>query len=102
VGLLQEIITGAMDDTKPVSALLRSMQVLAKRGGANDLEEWVRKESNGYADDDALPKYRGPFSVNPLAHFTGPFGSEAKQFPIGKGAFPKQFHNSFHLSSIGA
>ncbi len=33
-GLLQEIIAGATDGSKPVSELLRSMQVLGKRGGA--------------------------------------------------------------------
>jgi hypothetical protein len=95
VGLLQEIITGAMDGTKPVSELLRAMQVLAKRGGASDLEEWVRKESNGYGDDDVLPQYRGPFSVNPLAHFSGPSGSQVKKFPIGERSFPAWFKESF-------
>jgi len=95
VGLLQEIIAGVTAGSKPVSELLRSMQVLAKRGGAGDLEEWVRKESNGYGDDDVLPKYRGPFSVNPLAHLSGPFGSEVKRLPIGGGAFPEQFQELF-------
>lgn len=71
MGLLQEIITGATDGTKPVAELLRSVQVLAMRGGARDLQEWVKKERDGYRDDDVLPSYRGPFSVNPMAHLSG-------------------------------
>jgi hypothetical protein len=97
LGLLQEIITGATDGTKPVSELLRSMQVLAVRGGARDLQSWVKKERDGYGDYDVLPSYRGPFSVNPKAHLAGPFNSQIRNMELPRGAFPEEFYHLFEI-----
>lgn len=98
MGLLQQIISGATDGTKPVAELLRSAQVLAVRGGARDLQEWVKKERDGYSDEDVLPSYRGPFSVNPKAHLVGPFNSQIRNIELPKRAFPSEFHGLFSYS----
>jgi hypothetical protein len=95
MGLLQDIIESATDGTKPVSSLLRSMQVIAVRGQAGDLAAWVKKERDGYGPDDALPEYRGPFPTRVLAHLTGPFGSEAPNVPVPQIGFPDDARGLF-------
>lgn len=84
-------------NTQPVSELLRSLQVLAKRGRAPDLEEWVVQERDGYADDDVLPDYRQAQPARVLAHLAGPFGSQLKNFDIGQAVFPDYYKHGFKV-----
>lgn len=93
MGLLQDIIDGATGESRRVSELLRSAQVLAHRTKAVDLSEWVTKERDGYSEDDTLPAYRGPFDARVLAHFSGPFGSEVRDLAIGPSGFPDYYRS---------
>lgn len=101
MGLLSDIIDGATDGSRPVSQLLRSVQVLAIRGGARDLSEWVIKERDGYGVGDPLPDYRGPFDVQVRGQLTGPFGSNIANVPIPRASFPEQFAPLFRTKFRG-
>jgi hypothetical protein len=101
VGLLEDIIASATDGTKPVSSLLRSMQVIAVRGRVGDLAEWITNERDGYRAEDALPEYRGPFSTRVLAHLTGPFGSNVQNIPIPRIGFPDDADGLFTVEFRG-
>jgi hypothetical protein len=48
---------------------------------SNDLEEWVKHESEGYPQDAVLPDYR-IVGVTYKGTFSGPFGSGIKNAPI--------------------
>jgi hypothetical protein len=98
LGLLQQIIDGAMDGSQPVSNLLRSVRVLAVRSHAGDLAEWINKERDGYAPDDVLPEYRGPFATQVIAQFTGPFNSEMTNVPVPSFGFPDHLMRLFEVS----
>jgi len=54
---------------------------LAARLGSDDLEEWVKHESEGYPQDAVLPDYR-IVGVTYKGTFSGPFGSAIKNAPI--------------------
>jgi AbiTii-like protein len=97
MGLLQEIIAGATDGSTPVSQLLRSVYVLAVRGGAHDLGEWVIRERDGYRSGDPLPAYRGPFPAVTVATLT--FGPSYREgFPLASTMFPDDFANYFKVA----
>jgi len=76
--LLDQIIDGSTDSTVRTSDLLRRVQVAARRVVAPEVEAWVKRELNGYSNDDELPAYRTmATTVNGL--FTGPGQSHITQ-----------------------
>ncbi len=91
MSLLDEIIEGASGDTVGVSTLLRKLMVVAARADAEILEGWVEHELTGYPADADLPAYRGPFQVEVLGHFSGPFGSALKNAALPRLSFPEDF-----------
>lgn len=56
--LLDDIIDAASDPALSAPDLLRKVQVVAHRLGAEDVRTWARNELNGYSDDAPLPEYR--------------------------------------------
>ncbi len=94
MGLLQEIVAGATSSTKPVSELLRLVQILAVRGGARDLADWIRKERDGYGVNDPLPAYRGPFPAVVAADAMTP-AMHVRGYMLPSTAFPEDFDHLF-------
>jgi hypothetical protein len=55
-GLVEQLQADALDQTVPVSTLLRKVKVAAAKLGLDDALTWVESELGGYKDD--LPDYR--------------------------------------------
>lgn len=76
VGLLAQIEADVIDESKPVSGILRSCVVLGRRAKAPRLREWALRELEGYSPDDPFPPYRSFISpmyidgYNPYSQFT--------------------------------
>lgn len=98
MSLVSELVSGASGD-EPVTALLRKVKVVAARGEVAALDAWVQNELDGYPGDAELPDYRGPFTVEVLGTFGGPFGSGIKNAPIPSANFPAEMRDS-HLFQI--
>lgn len=68
VGLVEEIQADALNDSIPVSTLLRKVKVAAVKLRLAAFEKWVEMELNGYVGD--LPEYRKltgqPKAYNPI------------------------------------
>jgi hypothetical protein len=56
--LIRELQRAALDRNIRVSDLLRQALVVAHRLGAQEVEQWVLIELNGYDDPQAIPTYR--------------------------------------------
>lgn len=93
---LQNLIAAASDDDVPVAVLLRKLKVVAARLGTVSLEEWVHYELQGYPADAELPAYRAERESRVLGEF-GAFGSQARNIPIPRAAFPERMHHLFRI-----
>jgi hypothetical protein len=58
MALVDEIISVAVDDSRPISTLLRQCLVLARTLKNQRLQAWAEKELDGYGEADELPDYR--------------------------------------------
>lgn len=58
MSLLTEIKQAAVDESVPVTVLLRKCMLLADSLGNEDLAQWAGRELNGYPVDVPLPDYR--------------------------------------------
>ncbi|QPI44519.1 MULTISPECIES: hypothetical protein [Pectobacterium] len=81
MSLLHQIQESVVQDGSSLGPILLKLRLLAARLGSNDLEEWVRHESEGYPLDAVLPDYR-IVGVTYKGTFSGPFGSGIKNAPI--------------------
>ncbi|MZI91461.1 hypothetical protein F6X50_20775 [Dickeya dianthicola] len=81
MSLLHQIQESVVQDGSSLGPILLKLRLLAARLGSNDLEEWVRHESEGYPPDAVLPDYR-IVGVTYKGTFSGPFGSGIKNAPI--------------------
>lgn len=81
MSLLHQIQESVVQDGSDLGSILLKLRLLAARLGSNDLEEWVKHESEGYPLDAVLPKYR-IVGVTYKGTFSGPFGSGIKNAPI--------------------
>lgn len=58
-GLLAQIEAGVLDDSVPLSTVLRKVIVLGGKAGSEKMREWARLELNGYVGSkEPLPSYR--------------------------------------------
>ncbi|MBY0498926.1 MAG: hypothetical protein K2P74_04810 [Nitrosomonas sp.] len=57
-GLITELQADALNKNVNVSDLLRKALVVSIKLGINQIEEWLKKELNGYSDTDDIPSYR--------------------------------------------
>lgn len=79
---LEEIIEAATSDAVPVASLLRMLKVIASRTKVDLLDDWVDNELSGYHNDATLPDYRGPFPVEVVSTWSGPFRSMQSNVPL--------------------
>ncbi|NJO33917.1 MAG: hypothetical protein HC869_13015 [Rhodospirillales bacterium] len=87
--LLDEVVQGSIDSKTPVSVLLRRCLVLAARLGNENLKTWANQELSGYSNAETVPDYR-LIRVHAKGNFSGPFGSELKNWPIPSAALEKE------------
>ncbi|HDT6566809.1 TPA: hypothetical protein QFT01_002998 [Enterobacter cloacae] len=81
MSLLHQIQESVVQDGSSLGPILLKLRLLAARLGSNDLEEWVKHESEGYPQDAVLPDYR-IVGVTYKGTFSGRFGSGIKNAPI--------------------
>jgi len=57
--LVVKLEKDALDDSAPVSSLLREFIFICSKLGVKDMESWARREMNGYVGaEDTIPEYR--------------------------------------------
>ena len=56
--MISQIQAHIIDPEFPLSTILREAKVLASQIDSNELDEWISRELNGYADVSVLPDYR--------------------------------------------
>lgn len=81
MSLLHQIQESVVQDGVNLGSVLLKLRLLAARLGSDNLEEWVKYESEGYPSDAVLPEYR-IIGVTYKGTFSGPFGSGIKNAPI--------------------
>lgn len=81
MSLLHQIQESVVQDGSSLGPILLKLRLLAARLGSNELEAWVKHESEGYPPDAVLPEYR-IVSVAYKGTFSGAFGSGIKNAPI--------------------
>ena len=74
MSLLQQIQESVVQEGADLGSILLKLRLLAARLGSDTLEEWVKLESEGYAEDATVPSYR-VVGVTYRGSFSGPFGS---------------------------
>jgi hypothetical protein len=79
--LLDEIIDLAVDNSGPLSVLLRKCLLLAHTLKNQRLRTWAEKELDGYGETDELPEYRRVGAIA-KGHFFGPFQAQLKNQPL--------------------
>lgn len=86
---LSEIIDAASANDVTTPNLLRKLKVVAARLETPPLLDWVDAELSGYAPAAQLPAYRGPFSVEVISDWSGPFRSFINNLPLPSVVVPK-------------
>ena len=81
MSLLHEIQESVVQEGADLGSVLLKLRLLASRLGSDVLEEWVKRESEGYPNDVAVPSYR-IVGMSFKGTFSGPFGSGLKNAPI--------------------
>lgn len=81
MSLLYQIQEAVVQEDASLGSILLKLRLLAARLGSNNLEEWVKHESEGYPNESAVPEYR-IVGVNYKGQFAGPMGSGIKNAPI--------------------
>ncbi|SFT48420.1 hypothetical protein SAMN05192562_101461 [Kosakonia arachidis] len=99
MSLLHQIQESVVQDGSSLGPILLKLRLLAARLGSNDLEEWVKHESEGYPPDAVLPEYR-IVGVTYRGTFFGPFGSGIKNAPIPPILIKKYADDSWNSFSV--
>ena len=99
MSLLHQIQESVVQDGSSLGPILLKLRLLAARLGSNDLEEWVKHESEGYPQDAMLPDYR-IVGVTYKGTFSGPFGSGIKNAPIPPILIKKFANDSWNNYSV--
>jgi len=81
MSLLTEIQQDAIDADLGIAPTLLKLRLLASKLGIQELEDWVRYESEGYPGDADVPDYR-ILGVTYYADFVGPFNSQATNIAV--------------------
>ncbi|GAA3316119.1 AbiTii domain-containing protein [Arthrobacter ramosus] len=88
MSLLDDIISGATDDSVTTSNLLRKVQIVGHYVEAEKITGWVKGELNGYLLGP-LPAYRAKLGTPVMGLWTGPFGTSATQ-PVSSSGVPTE------------
>ncbi|HCI7749269.1 TPA: hypothetical protein NPX69_004454 [Escherichia coli] len=99
MSLLHQIQESVVQDGSSLGPILLKLRLLAARLGSNDLEEWVKHESEGYPPDAVLPEYR-IIGVTYKGTFSGSFGSGIKNAPIPSILIEKYANESWNSFSV--
>jgi len=92
MSLLREIQTAAIDGSLDLETLLRQCRVLAARLKQDEFRDWVQWELDGYPSVVDLPEYR-TCHCQVFGHFSGPFGSGARNAPIPESCIPDKLRD---------
>ncbi len=90
--LLADMKSRLLDDSVPVSSILRMALVLSYE--VNDLEfrNWVNSELDGYKDADKVPDYRQKHCQS-YGDFVGPGYAYMNGMVLPRGCIPEQYHS---------
>lgn len=94
MSLLQDIQDAAVDSKTDLATLLRKLKLLAARIGSREIEDWVKRESDGYPEGVSVPEYR-VWSLEVKGHFSGPAGSGLRNAPIPIACLPQKVRQSY-------
>jgi hypothetical protein len=89
MNLVKDIKQDLINPAMSLTSILRKCRILAQKLQNKDFTKWVISELNGYDEDDSLPSYR-VIASRPTGHFSGPWGSEARNFPIPTFNLPEE------------
>jgi hypothetical protein len=81
MSLLDDIITGAVDDKTSISVVLRQCLLLAHQLKNEKLKAWAESELNGYSGSESLPPYR-IIRCQATGTFSGPVGNVINNQPL--------------------
>ena len=81
MGVLTEIQNELISEHAGIGSVLMKLRLLAAKLGSEDLEEWVKHESEGYPRTGELPAYR-KLGMSFSGDFSGPFGSGIRNAPL--------------------
>ncbi len=71
---LDDIISGATDESTSTSNLLRKVLIVGHRLKADQIIGWAKQELDGYSTDAELPSYRRGLVAPVIGQWDGPFG----------------------------
>ena len=91
--LLRDMKKRLLDDSVPVSSILRMALVLSYETDDLKLREWVNSELDGYRDNDDVPDYRHA-KCQSFGNFIGPGYAYMNAMPLPPAIIPKQYHSA--------
>ena len=89
--LLRDMKQRLLDDSVPVSSILRMALVLSYEMNNLKLREWVNSELDGYCENDEVPDYRRG-KCQSFGNFVGPGYAYMNEMPLPQGLIPKEYH----------
>lgn len=99
MSLLYQIQESVVQDDSNLGSILLKLRLLAARLGSENLEEWVKHESEGYPSEAALPEYR-IVGVSYKGQFSGPLGSGIRNAPIPSMLIAKFANDSWNKYEV--
>lgn len=90
MNLVRQVQQDCISSTIRVADILRKCKIVAHHLGNKELANWVHKELNGYAAEDALPTYR-VLAASARGTFCGPFGRRLENASIPATSLPEDF-----------
>lgn len=89
--LLEDMKSRLLDDSVPVSSILRMALVLSYENGDLKLREWVNAELEGYKPDEEVPDYRHG-RCQSFGNFVGPGYAYMNSMPLPPSSIPQEYH----------
>jgi len=99
MSLLYQIQEAVVQSDSSLGSVLLKLRLLAARLGSNNLEEWVKHESEGYPGEAVLPEYR-IVGVSYKGQFSGRFGSAIRNAPIPSMLIAKFANDSWNQYQV--
>lgn len=90
MNLIEDLQKNVIEGSSDLSTALRKAKVLATHLKNAEFKEWVEHELNGYPDGTEVPSYRRVHAPA-FGHFSGPFGSGARNVPLPTANLPEAF-----------
>ena len=90
--LLRDMKQRLLDDSIPISSILRMALVLSYETKDLKLREWVNSELDGYGENDEVPDYRHG-RCQSFGNFVGPGYAYMNAMPLPPSCIPEQYHS---------